>query len=79
MEILFMSYHVWPPTKKKGSSFRFFYFLFLKYEERKAHNMLSWMLDLRFKTLHLVSSLISCEQGKVIVEEYDKKIFISYF
>jgi len=31
------------------------------------------MFDLRFKTFHLVSSLISCEQGKVIVEKYDKK------
>jgi hypothetical protein len=37
-----------------------------------AHNMLSLMLDPRFKTLHLVSSFIGLEQGKVIVEEYDK-------
>jgi len=29
------------------------------------------MLDPRFKTLHLVSSFIGCEQGKAIVEEYD--------
>jgi hypothetical protein len=36
------------------------------------------MLDPRFKTLHLVSSLIGHEQGKAILEEYDKKIFISY-
>ncbi len=48
-----------------------------KYEERKAHTMLPLMLDPRFKTLHLVSSLIGREQGKTIVEEYDKKIFIS--
>jgi len=40
--------------------------------------MFSLMSDLRFKTLHLVSSLTSCEQGKVFVEEHDKKIFISY-
>ncbi len=31
------------------------------------------MLNPRFKTFHLVSSLIICEQGKVIVEKYDKK------
>jgi hypothetical protein len=34
--------------------------------------MLSLMLYLRFKNLHLISSFISCE-GVVIVEEYDKK------
>jgi hypothetical protein len=32
-----------------------------KYEERKTHNILSLMLDPRFKTLHLVSSFIGCE------------------
>jgi len=31
------------------------------------------MLDPRFKTLHLVSSFIGREQGKAIVEKYDKK------
>jgi hypothetical protein len=31
------------------------------------------MLDPRFKTLHLVSSLIGREKGKAIVEEYNKK------
>jgi hypothetical protein len=44
-----------------------------KYEDRKAHNMLSLMLDPRFKTLHLVSSFIGREQGKAIMEKYDKK------
>ncbi len=39
--------------------------------------MLPLMLDPRFKTFHLVSSLIGCEQGKTIVEEYEKKLFIS--
>jgi len=37
------------------------------------------MLNLRFKTLHLVSSLIGHEQGKVIVEEYDKKSLFPMF
>jgi hypothetical protein len=31
------------------------------------------MLDLRFKTLHLVSSFIGFEQNKAIVEKYDRK------
>jgi hypothetical protein len=54
------------------------FFSFLKkYEKRKACNMFSLMLDPRFKTLHLVSLLIGCEQGKATVEEFDKKIFIS--
>ncbi len=37
------------------------------------------MLNLRFKTFHLVFSFIGCEQGKVIVEKYDKKkLFIMF-
>jgi hypothetical protein len=35
------------------------------------------MLDPRFKTHHFVSSLINCEQGKTIVEEYDKFFLFS--
>jgi hypothetical protein len=31
------------------------------------------MLDLRFRTFHLISSFIGREQGKVIIEKYDKK------
>jgi hypothetical protein len=50
------------------------YFLSLKkYEDRKAHNMFSLVLDFRFKFFCLVSSVISHEQGKTIVEEYHKK------
>ncbi len=37
------------------------------------------MLDPRFKTLHLVSSLIGHEQGKAIVEKYDKKSLFPMF
>ncbi len=37
------------------------------------------MLDPRFKTLHLVSTLIGCEQGKAIVEEYDQKSLFPMF
>jgi hypothetical protein len=37
-------------------------------------------LDPKLKTFHLVSSLIGCEQGKVIVEEYDIKfLFLMLF
>ncbi len=42
-------------------------------KKKKAYNMLSLMLDLKFKNLHLMFSFIALEQGKVIVEEYDKK------
>ncbi len=35
--------------------------------------MFSLILDPRFKTLHVVFSLIGYEQGKAIVEEYDRK------
>jgi len=35
------------------------------------------MLDPRLKTHRFVSSLINCEQGKAIVEEYDKKYLFS--
>jgi hypothetical protein len=34
------------------------------------------MLNPRFKTFHLVSSLICHEQGKAIVEEYDEKVLL---
>ncbi len=41
--------------------------------------MFSLMLDLRFKFFCLVSSFIGHEQGKEIVEEYDKKSLFSMF
>jgi len=38
------------------------------------------LLDPRFKTFHLVSSLIDQEQGKAIFEQYDKKfLFLMFF
>jgi hypothetical protein len=45
-----------------------FIFLLKKYEEKKVCNMLSLMLDPRFKNLHLMSSFIGLEQGKSIGE-----------
>jgi hypothetical protein len=44
-----------------------------KFEEKKAHHMLSLMLDPRFKSLCLVSSFIGREQGVAIVEKCDSK------
>jgi hypothetical protein len=47
---------------------------FLKvYDKRKAHNMISLMLDPRYKNLCIISSIIGREQGVVFVEEYDRK------
>jgi hypothetical protein len=54
------------------------FFSFLKkYEGKKTHNMVSLMLDLKFKNLHIVSSFVGKEHGVVVVQEYDK-ISISY-
>ncbi len=41
--------------------------------------MFSLILDFRFKTFHVVFSLIGCEQGKAIVQEYDKKVLFPMF
>jgi hypothetical protein len=50
---------------------------FLKvYDKRKAHNMTSLMLDLRYKSFRIISSFIGMEQGVAFVEEYDKKPYI---
>jgi len=62
--------------KERSSGFGFFFFL-LKKGKKTVHNMLFLMLDPRFKTFHLVSSLIGREQGKAIVEEYDKIFYAS--
>jgi hypothetical protein len=41
--------------------------------------MIYLMLDLRFKSLHIVFSFVGKEQGVAFLEEYDRKsIFISY-
>jgi hypothetical protein len=50
-----------------------FFNYFLKIEKRRTHNMLSLMLDPRFKNLKLISSLIGQEQGIFIVQEYDMR------
>jgi len=58
----------------------FFLSVLRKFEKTKSHNMFFLKLDSKLKTFHLVSSLIGCEQGKVIVEEYDIKfLFLMIF
>jgi myosin-crossreactive antigen len=44
-----------------------------KYENKKAHNMISLMLDPKFKSLGIISSFVGKERGVVFVEEYDRK------
>jgi len=48
-----------------------------KFEKRKVQNMLSLMLDPRFKNLHLVSYFVGQEEGVSIVNEYDILCFWS--
>jgi hypothetical protein len=50
-----------------------------KYEEKNLIDMFYLILDHRFKTLHLVSSFVGCEQGKAIMEEHDKKSLFHIF
>jgi hypothetical protein len=45
-------------------------------KKKKTHNMLSLMLDPRFKTFRLVCSLIGHERGKAIVEDYYNIFFV---
>jgi hypothetical protein len=48
-----------------------FFSFFKKIDERKTHSMLVLMLDPRFKSLHLIFSFISYNQGITIIEQYD--------
>lgn len=51
------------------------FFQFLKlFEKRKVHNMISLILNLTFKNLHLVFSFIGHEHGISIVKKYDNKL-----
>jgi hypothetical protein len=36
------------------------------------------MLNPKFKSLRIISSFVGREQGVALVEEYDKKILVSY-
>jgi hypothetical protein len=53
--------------------FNFFLSFLRVYDKRKTHNMISLMLDPKYKNLCIVSSFIGREQGVVFVEKYDRK------
>jgi hypothetical protein len=59
--------------KKMFSVLESFQSFFKYYDKRKPNSMLSLMLNLRFKSLRLVSSFIGHEQVVVIIEGYDRK------
>ncbi len=44
-----------------------------KYKNRKAHNMIFLILNLRFKKICTIFSFVRREQGVALVEEYNKK------
>jgi hypothetical protein len=51
-----------------------FFLSFLKiHDKKKAHNMISLMLDSRYNNIHIISSFVGREQGVALVEEYDRK------
>jgi len=54
----------------------FFSFL-TKYENRKAYYMISLMLDVKFKSLCMVSSFVGQEQSVNLVEVHDKESLYS--
>jgi hypothetical protein len=51
----------------------FFLSFFKAYDKRKTHNMISFMLDPRYKSLYIISSFLKREQGVAFIEEYDRK------
>ncbi len=48
-----------------------------KYERRITHNMFYLMVNPKRKNLDLVALFIGHEQGVAIVEEYDRKFYVS--
>jgi len=56
-----------------------FHFFKIKFEKKKAHNMLSLMLDPKFKSLCLISYFVGREEGVSIVDEYDRGILYPMF
>jgi len=51
-----------------------FFLSFLKvYDKRKAHNIISLMLNPTYENLHMVFSFVGKEQGVALVEKYDRK------
>jgi len=46
--------------------------LLKKYEKKKVHNMISLMLNPRFKSFCIISSFVGREQRIIFVKEYDR-------
>jgi hypothetical protein len=62
-----------PTLERKFVMFWILLFIFKIYEKRKVHNMLSLMLDFRFKSLYLVSYFIGQEESVNIMDENDTR------
>jgi hypothetical protein len=58
--------------KEVCSVLKIFLSFLRKYEEKKAHNMDSLMLDPKLKNLHIISSFVGRDQ-EIVVQENDKK------
>ncbi len=46
-----------------------------KFDERKTHNMLALMLNMRYENLQIVFTFVVKELRVAIVEDHDKKAF----
>jgi hypothetical protein len=57
----------------------FFLYFQKRIEKRKVHNMLSLMLDPRFKNFCLISSFVGRKERISIVDEYDRRILYPMF
>jgi hypothetical protein len=71
--ILELSLFAWNIKREVCSVLKKFLFRKKRFEERKVHNMLSLMLNLRFKSFHLISSFIGHWEGVSTIEEYNKQ------
>lgn len=49
--------------KKSGTSLKLFPFIYVFFQEAKAHNMLCMVLNLRYKTLGLIIQFIGKERA----------------
>jgi hypothetical protein len=57
------------------------YFLcfLLKHDEKRIHNLLTLMLDFKFKSLRLIFSFINHEHEVAIIKQYDRKSLFPMF
>ncbi len=46
-----------------------------KFDERKTHNMLALILNMRYKNLKIIFTFVVKELKVTIVKDYDKKVF----